>query len=45
MSENNQKCTDTEIQDWINEFDIDGDGAINFPEFMSMMAKYFNPLL
>ena len=30
--------TEAELQDLINEFDIDGDGSIDFPEFLSMMA-------
>ena len=30
--------TEAELQDLINKFDIDGDGSIDFPEFLIMMA-------
>ena len=31
--------TETELQDMINEVDIDGNGTINFSEFLTMMAR------
>ncbi|KAF9074774.1 calmodulin [Rhodocollybia butyracea] len=34
-----QNPTDAELQDMINEVDKDGNGEIDFPEFLSMMAK------
>jgi len=36
-----QNPTDAELQDMINEVDKDGNGEIDFPEFLSMMAKKF----
>ena len=30
---------ETELQDIINEVDADGNGTIDFPEFLTMMAK------
>lgn len=36
-----QNPTDAELQDMINEVDVDGDGTINFDEFLSMMKKKF----
>jgi calmodulin len=34
-----QKPSDSEIQDMINEIDIDGDGKINFDNFITLMEK------
>ncbi|KAF9028903.1 EF-hand [Hymenopellis radicata] len=34
-----QNPTEAELQDMINEVDADGDGTIDFPEFLSMMSK------
>ncbi|KAH7868574.1 uncharacterized protein C8R40DRAFT_1134429 [Lentinula edodes] len=36
-----QNPTDAELQDMINEVDVDGNGTIDFKEFLSMMAKKF----
>ncbi|XP_036182938.1 calmodulin-alpha-like isoform X1 [Myotis myotis] len=34
-----QNPTETELQDMIHEVDADGNGAIDFPEFFTMMAR------
>ena len=34
-----QNPTESELQDMINEVDADGNGTINFPEFLKMMAR------
>ena len=34
-----QNPTQAEIEDMINEVDADGNGNIDFPEFLAMMAK------
>ena len=34
-----QNPTEAELQDMINEVDADGNGTIDFPEFMSLMAR------
>src|SRR3954449_12167878 len=34
-----QNPTEAELQDMINEVDADGNGTIDFPEFLTMMAK------
>ncbi|KAF9000810.1 calmodulin [Hymenopellis radicata] len=34
-----QNPTEAELQDMINEVDADGNGTIDFPEFLSMMTK------
>ena len=34
-----QNPTDAEVQDMINEVDVDGSGAIEFPEFC--VSKHF----
>lgn len=39
-----QNPTEAELQDMINEVDADGNGTIDFPEFLSLMARYF-PLI
>ena len=33
------KPTKSELQDMINEVDADGNGTIDFPEFLSLMAR------
>ena len=35
-----QNPTDAEVQDMINEVDVDGSGAIEFPEFCVRMFSY-----
>lgn len=35
-----QNPTEAELQDMINEVDADGSGTIDFPEFLSLMARY-----
>ncbi|XP_074567121.1 calmodulin-like [Curcuma longa] len=34
-----QNPTEAELQDMINEVDADGNGAIDFPEFLNLMAR------
>merc|ERR1712228_730203 len=34
-----QNPTEAELQDMINEVDADGTGVIDFPEFLSLMAR------
>ena len=34
-----QNPTDAELKDMINEVDADGNGIIDFPEFLTMMAR------
>jgi len=34
-----QNPTDVELQDMINEVDADGNGTIDFPEFLSLQAR------
>ena len=34
-----RNLTETELQDMINEVDADGNGTIDFPEFLTMMAR------
>ena len=34
-----QNPTEAELADMINEVDADGNGTIDFPEFLSMMAR------
>ncbi|KAJ6466852.1 hypothetical protein C8R45DRAFT_1020304 [Mycena sanguinolenta] len=36
-----QNPTESELQDMINEVDADGNGTIDFHEFLAMMAKKF----
>eukprot|EP00976_Prorocentrum_cordatum_P032308 656961-Prorocentrum_minimum.AAC.2 len=40
-----QNPTEAELQDMINEVDADGNGTIDFPEFLSLMAKKMKPAL
>lgn len=35
-----QNPTEAELQDMINEVDADGNGTIDFPEFLTMMARW-----
>ncbi|XP_076442019.1 calmodulin-alpha-like [Babylonia areolata] len=35
-----QNPTDTELQDMINEVDVDGNGQIDFGEFLTMMVRH-----
>merc|ERR1719207_263588 len=37
-----QNPTDAELQDMVNEVDADGNGTIDFPEFLSLMARKMN---
>ena len=39
MSSLGQNPTDAELKDMINEVDADGNGFIDFPEFLVMMAR------
>ena len=34
-----QNPTEAELQDMINEVDADGNGTIDFPEFLALMAR------
>ena len=34
-----QNPTEAELQDMINEVDTDGNGTIDFPEFLTLMAR------
>lgn len=34
-----QNPTEAELQDMINEVDADGNGTIDFPEFLNLMAR------
>lgn len=34
-----QNPTESELQDMINEVDADGNGTIDFPEFLNLMAR------
>jgi calmodulin len=34
-----QNPTEAELQDMINEVDTDGDGVLDFPDFLTMMAR------
>lgn len=34
-----QNPTEADLQDMINEVDVDGNGTIDFPEFLTMMAR------
>ena len=39
MRSSGKKPTEAELQDMINEVDADGNGTIDFPEFLSLMAR------
>ena len=39
MKEVGLKPSNAEIQDMINEVDADGNGTIDWPEFLSLMQK------
>lgn len=34
-----QNPTESELRDMVNEVDADGNGTIDFPEFLTMMAR------
>ncbi|XP_034864010.1 calmodulin-like [Mirounga leonina] len=34
-----QNPTEAELQDMINEVDADGNGTVDFPQFLTMMAR------
>ena len=34
-----QASTEAELQDMVNQVDADGSGAIDFPEFLSMVSR------
>ena len=34
-----QRPTEAELQDMITEVDADGNGVVDFPEFLTMMAR------
>ena len=34
-----QNPTESELQDMINEVDVDGNGSVDFPEFLTMMSR------
>ena len=38
-----QNPTEAELQDMINEVDVDGNGTIEFDEFIVMMSKKVDP--
>ena len=39
MRSSGKNPTEAELQDMINEVDADGNGTIDFPEFLSVMAR------
>ena len=39
MRSSGKNPTEAELQDMINEVDADGNGTIDFPEFLSLMAR------
>ena len=40
-----QNPTEAELQDMINEVDADGNGTIDFPEFLNLMARKMKVLI
>ena len=46
MTDLGEKLTDEEVDEMIREADIDGDGRVNYEEFvMMMMSKWFQPII
>lgn len=43
MTNLGEKLSDEEVDEMIREADIDGDGQINYEEFVKMMSKYDFP--
>ncbi|XP_052273702.1 calmodulin-like isoform X1 [Dreissena polymorpha] len=39
-----QNPTEAELQDMVNEVDADGNGTIDFPEFLTMMSRKLNDI-
>ena len=39
MRSHGQNLTECELQDMINEYDANGDGVLDFPEFLTMMVR------
>ncbi|XP_064623006.1 calmodulin-like [Lineus longissimus] len=44
MNSLGQNPSEAEIQDMINEVDVDGNGTIDFPEFLQMMCRRDKPV-
>lgn len=42
MQQLGQNPTDIELRDMVNEIDADGNGTIDFPEFLTMMSRKNN---
>ena len=42
MGKLNMNPTDAELTDMVNEVDTDGNGDIDLPEFISLMARKMN---
>ena len=40
-----QNPTEAELQEMINEVDADGNGTIDFPEFLNLMARKMKVIL
>ena len=41
MTNLGEKLPDVEVDEMLREGDIDGDGQVNYEEFVTMMKKYF----